>query len=219
MRGLRFDRLMCGTALALPLTVVLAIPPLSAQANTQTPAAIESAVPMPEGTTMAPPTAADTAAPSTTQGIGGNEPAATAAPAETTGTTTPADTATTTPAAVEPAPSAPAETAATPPAEAVDPLASLDPADRPIAEKLRDLLPKADRTFASRKERVAVEAFYQKRNYAPVWFERGAVAARTNAAITRIHASNADGLIPAEYKFPDLAGDRRPRRRPKPNCA
>ena len=147
MRGLRFDRLMCGTALALPLTVVLAIPPLSAQANTPTPAAIESAVPMPEGTTMAPPTAADTAAPNT-QGIGGNEPAAAAAPAETTGTTTPA---TTTPAAVEPAPSAPAETAATPPAEAVDPLASLNPADRPIAEKLRDMLPKADRTFASRK--------------------------------------------------------------------
>ena len=196
MRGLRFDRLMTGTALALPLSVVLAIPPLSAQANTQTPTAIESAVPMPERTTMAPPTAADTAAPSTTQGIGGNDPTAITAPAET---------ATTPPAAAEPAAPAPAETVTTAPAEVVDPLASLDPADRPLAEKLRDLLPKADRTFASRKERQAVEAFYQKRNYAPVWFERGAVAARTSAAITRIHASNADGLIPAEYKFPDLA--------------
>ena len=54
------------------------------------------------------------------------------------------------------------------PAEAApppDPLASLDPADRPIAEKLRDMLPKSDRTFSSRKERLAVEAFYQKRNY------------------------------------------------------
>ena len=49
MRGLRFDRLLSGAALALPLSVVLAIPPLSAQANAQTPAAIESAVPMPEG--------------------------------------------------------------------------------------------------------------------------------------------------------------------------
>jgi len=201
MRGLRFDRLMCGTALALPLTVVLAIPPLSAQANTQTPTAIESAVPMPERTTMAPPTAADTAAPSTTQGVGGNEPTATTAPAETAA---PTETGTISPAAAEPAAPAPADTA-TAPAEVVDPLASLDPADRPLAEKLRDLLPKADRTFASRKERQAVEAFYQKRNYAPVWFERGAVAARTNAAITRVHASNADGLIPAEYKFPELA--------------
>src|SRR5262245_54671173 len=204
MRGLRFDRLMSGTALALTLSTVLTIPPLHAQDNTQTPAAIESAVPMPDNTTLAPPTAADTAAaPTATQGIGGgNDPAATA-PAEVTGTTTPADTAVTTPAvttpaAVEPAPSAAPETAATPPAEAVDPLASLNPADRPVAEKLREMLPKADRTFANRKERQAVEAFYQKRNFAPVWFERGAVAARTNAAITRVHASNADGLIPAE---------------------
>ena len=108
------------------------------------------------------------------------------------------------------------------PAEAApppDPLASLDPADRPLAEKLRDLLPKADRTFSSRKERQAVEAFYQKRNYQPVWFERGAVSARTNAAITRIHASAADGLIPAEYKIPEMASAGRPRRRRTPNCA
>jgi murein L,D-transpeptidase YcbB/YkuD len=86
-----------------------------------------------------------------------------------------------------------------------DPFASLDPADRPIAEQVRDLLPKADRTFSSRKERLAVEAFYQKRNYAPIWFERGAVSPRARAAVTRIHASNADGLIPAEYKIPDLS--------------
>mgnify|MGYP001233839304 FL=1 len=195
MRGLQFDRLMSGFALALPLTVVLAIPPSNAQANTPTPAAIESAVPMPEATTLAPPTASDTVTPSGTEGIGSaTQPEA----------TTPAETVTTTPAA--PA-TAPAETATVTPAEAPppDPFASLNPADRPIAEKLRDLLPKADRTFASRKERLAVEAFYQKRNYAPVWFERGAVSARTNAAVTRIHASAADGLIPAEYKIPEMA--------------
>ena len=197
MRGLRFDRLMSGTALVLPLSVVLAFP-TNAQANTQTPAAIESAVPMPEATTIAPPTATD-AAPSTTQGIG-TQPEATP-PAETTATTTPAAA----PAAAPDA--APAETATVTPAEAVpvDPLASLDPADRPLAEKLRDLLPKADRTFASRKERQAVEAFYQKRNYQPVWFERGAISARTNAAVGRILASAADGLIPAEYKIPEMA--------------
>ena len=137
------------------------------------------------------------------------------------GTPAPAETAT--PAATATAPAAapaavPAETA-TAPAEAVDPLASLNPADRPIAEKLRDLLPKADRMFASRKERMAVEAFYQKRNYPPVWFERGAVSARANAAITRIHASSADGLIPAEYKIPEMASAARPRRRRRPRCA
>ena len=27
------------------------------------------------------------------------------------------------------------------------------------------------------------EAFYQKRNYQPVWFERGVISARVNAAV------------------------------------
>jgi murein L,D-transpeptidase YcbB/YkuD len=178
---------------------------------------------MPENTTLAPPTASDVAEPAGTQGIGSSttDPASTAtAPAATTPTeAAPAETATIPPAAAPAATpaetttapaettTAPAETTTAAPADAppVDPLASLDPADRPIAEQLRDMLPKADRTFANRKERQAVEAFYQKRNYAPVWFERGALSARTNAAITRIHASSADGLIPAEYKIPDMA--------------
>jgi murein L,D-transpeptidase YcbB/YkuD len=191
MRGLRLDRLMSGVALALPFTVVLAISPSYGQANT---AAVESAVPMPEATTVAPPTATDVA-PATTQGIG-TQPEGTPAAAETA-----------TPAAPAAAPATtPAETATAPAAEPPpDPLASLNPADRPIAEKLRDMLPKADRLFATRKERAAVEAFYQKRNYQPVWFERGSVSARTNAAVTRIHASSADGLIPAEYKIPEMA--------------
>jgi murein L,D-transpeptidase YcbB/YkuD len=191
MRGLRLDRLMSGVALALPFTVVLAISLSYGQANT---AAVESAVPMPEATTVAPPTATDVA-PATTQGIG-TQPEGTPAAAETA-----------TPAAPAAAPATtPAETATAPAAEPPpDPLASLNPADRPIAEKLRDMLPKADRLFATRKERAAVEAFYQKRNYQPVWFERGSVSARTNAAVTRIHASSADGLIPAEYKIPEMA--------------
>src|SRR5262249_29326324 len=55
-------------------------------------------------------------------------------------------------------------------APAPDPLASLDPADRPIAEKMRDLLnAKVDRIFPNRKERAVVETFYQNRNLAPLW--------------------------------------------------
>ena len=55
-----------------------------------------------------------------------------------------------------------------------DPLASLDPADRAIAEKICDLLAvKSGRMFASKKEREAVEAFYQKRNLAPIWLDKG----------------------------------------------
>src|SRR5262249_47162925 len=43
-----------------------------------------------------------------------------------------------------------------------DPLGSLDPADRVVAEKIRDLLAaKSDAIFASKSERMAVESFYQ----------------------------------------------------------
>src|SRR6267154_1950985 len=60
-----------------------------------------------------------------------------------------------------------------------DPLASLDAADRAVAEKLRDLLAaKADKFFAGKKERAAVVAFYQNRNSAPFWLDTGALNAR-----------------------------------------
>ena len=55
-----------------------------------------------------------------------------------------------------------------------DPLASLDPADRVVAEKIRDLLAaKSDAIFASKSERKAVESFYQNRTFAPLWLDRG----------------------------------------------
>jgi L,D-transpeptidase YcbB len=225
MLGLRYHRLMGSTALAIPLLVVLTASPSSAQspssAKVTTRASVESAVPMPDAVPLAPPTASDVAPSTGTEGVGtatdpapaSTTPAAEAPSAETPTTTATPSTATPTtpitaaPATAAPAADAPAETATVTPAEATppDPFASLNPADRPIAEQVRDLLPKADRTFSSRKERLAVEAFYQKRNYAPIWFERGAVSARARAAVTRIHASNADGLIPAEYKIPDLS--------------
>src|SRR5262245_55823285 len=44
---------------------------------------------------------------------------------------------------------------------APDPLASLDPADRVVAEKIRDLLAATpDKIFASKNEKAAVEKFY-----------------------------------------------------------
>ena len=49
-----------------------------------------------------------------------------------------------------------------------DPLASLDPADRAVAEKIRDLLAaKSDAIFASKSERMAVESFYQSQPSLP----------------------------------------------------
>jgi murein L,D-transpeptidase YcbB/YkuD len=106
------------------------------------------------------------------------------------------------PAAAAPAvaPEQPA-VAATP---AADPLAALDPADRVIAERLRDLLAKSDKLFANKKERAAVEAFYQNRNLAPLWFDKGVESARAKAAAARLKAADADGLDAADYKLPTL---------------
>jgi L,D-transpeptidase YcbB len=86
-----------------------------------------------------------------------------------------------------------------------DPLASLDPADRAIAERIRDLLvAKADRIFASRKDRTVVEAFYQNRNLAPFWFDRGVENARAKSVVARLKNADSEGLEPGDYKTPDL---------------
>jgi L,D-transpeptidase YcbB len=92
-------------------------------------------------------------------------------------------------------------------AEQVDRLASLDPADRPIAEKIRDLLAtKGDRLFASKNQRAAVDAFYQARNLAPIWLDKGIENARAKVAIARIKDAEADGLDLSDYSVPDLSG-------------
>jgi L,D-transpeptidase YcbB len=90
---------------------------------------------------------------------------------------------------------------------APDALSSLDPADRMIAERIRDLLAKKpDRIFASENEHAAVEAFYQKRNLAPLWLDKGLENARGKAVIARLKNADADGLDPGDYKTPSFAG-------------
>ena len=92
-------------------------------------------------------------------------------------------------------------------AAAPDPLASLDPADRAVAEKIRDLLAtKPDSFFASKTERAAIETFYQNRNLAPLWLDKGVQNARAEAVIARLKNADADGLEPSEYKAPNFAG-------------
>ena len=90
---------------------------------------------------------------------------------------------------------------------APDRLTSLDPADRAIAERIRDLLAtKPNRIFADEKAHAAVEAFYQKRNLAPLWLDKGVENARGKAVIARLKNADADGLDPADYKTPTFAG-------------
>jgi murein L,D-transpeptidase YcbB/YkuD len=88
-----------------------------------------------------------------------------------------------------------------------DPPASLDPADRAIAEKIRDLLAtKLDRFFVSKKERAAALAFYQDRNLAPLWLDKGVENRRATLVIARIKNADADGLEPRDYKLPNFRG-------------
>src|SRR5436190_12425618 len=83
-------------------------------------------------------------------------------------------------AAVETAAPLKTEQPASPPAAATeqtpapDPIASLDPAERPVAEKIRDLLAaRSDKIFASKSERAAVEVFYQNRSFVAIWLDKG----------------------------------------------
>jgi murein L,D-transpeptidase YcbB/YkuD len=105
------------------------------------------------------------------------------------------------PAALSAPASAPDET------PAPDPLISLDPGDHAIAERIRDLLAAIpNRIFAGENERAAVEAFYQKRNLAPLWLDKGVENARGKAVIARLRNADADGLDPRDYKTPAFAG-------------
>ncbi len=105
------------------------------------------------------------------------------------------------------APAAPASPAtATQQSPAPDPLAALDPADRPVAEKARDLLgTKADSLFPGKTERAAVQTFYQGRSFAPLWLDKGVVNARAKAVIARLKEADADGLDAKDYRIPSFA--------------
>jgi len=120
-------------------------------------------------------------------------------------------------AALSGAPAAPSagtsETGAAPAAiaseqtAAPDPLATLDPADRAVAEKIRDLLAaKSDKIFANKRERAAVESFYQARHLAPLWLDKGVENARARAVIARLKGADADGLDVNDYNTPAFAG-------------
>jgi len=218
MRGLRYDRILAGTAVAL---VLAAVTGADAASNKNTPprppARITGAVPT-AGPTHAPTpattipttpaTTTSTTAATTTAEVAA-EPAG-IAPAKAETAAAPDAAAPGAPPAATPAPPAatpgPAAPAAASETAAPDPFASLDPADRPIAEKIRDLLAaKTDKIFATKKEHAAVEAFYQNRKLAPLWLEKGLESDRAKAAIARIRAADADGLDLSDYKIPDFA--------------
>jgi murein L,D-transpeptidase YcbB/YkuD len=80
-------------------------------------------------------------------------------------------------------------------------------AEPAVNDKLREFLSaasKSDRIFGRKGERQIVEAFYQKRNYMPLWIEQGKQSSRAQAVLSHIKTINADGLEPADYAFPNF---------------
>ena len=218
MSGVRYDRILASTALAL----VLAAPVGAARAQHVSAGAQVATVPTSDSKAATSddalrPNLPAEIVPATGESQGATttdsatKPAEAAPDANSTGTITPSGTATTTPVPATAAPEATQATTAQPadaatPVVAADPLASLDPADRAIAEKVRDLFSaKADKIFANKKERAAVEAFYNSRNLAPLWFDKGIETARSKAVAARLKAADADGLDAGDYKLPNFA--------------
>jgi len=94
---------------------------------------------------------------------------------------------------------------ASPTPEISDSYTALDPADQPIVDKVRDLLTaKVDKIFASKKERSAVETFYQTHKGTLLWVEGGTVNARARAAMGHLKTAAAEGLDPNDYKAPNF---------------
>jgi len=158
MRGLRFDRILAGTALALVLAT-------TCDAQERAPTAVEAGVPLPDRAALPPPTMLDLSA----QPLDSETKSAVA------------------------------------PGATVDNETALNPADQGIVDKVHDLLTgKIDKIFASRKERLAVETFYQNRKGALLWIDNGAVNTRARAAIDHLKSAADEGLDPNDYKTPNF---------------
>jgi murein L,D-transpeptidase YcbB/YkuD len=206
MSGLRYERILMGTALALILALPTGAYATAQKETTSKVAAVPAAGASGSPASEAPAASATLPAPTAAPGLPDvldvvvttPPPGAAATPAAVGSTAAP-----TAPDAASPALPAEPVTAIEPPP---DPLASLDPADRPVAEQIRELLAaKADKIFSSKRERVAVDAFYRNRNLAPLWLDKGVENARAKAISVRVKAADADGLQSSEYQLPNFA--------------
>src|SRR5262245_37650270 len=207
MSGPRLERILASTALALILSAPIGASAIAQDAGAPT-AAAQAQQPAAEGALSAIAATPSQATPSQAAAAAGAAAVArreatagpSAAPAATSETATAAQDAVVPGPATNPA-------VANEQAAAPDPLAALDPADRAVAEKIRDLLrAKTDTIFANKRERAAVDAFYQARHLAPLWLDKGVQNARAQAVIARLKDADADGLDVNDYKTPTFAG-------------
>jgi murein L,D-transpeptidase YcbB/YkuD len=154
---------------------------------------IEARVPLPEAADVPPPSLADVGGPAVTGAISTRdakpEAAAAAAPV------------------VAPQPAIAPAPAATP-APAAQDIAAQPPAAAPVEENpivvaMRELTGvKLARLIERKNERAAIEAFYARRAFAPMWIEDGEASARAKAAIAYLATVDTEGLDPAEYHTP-----------------
>jgi murein L,D-transpeptidase YcbB/YkuD len=196
MNGPRLERILASTALALILAAAI-----SASAVAQDAGAPAGAP------TAAAPAGQPSAEPAAAKATSSEAAAAAGAAAVATSEAAPAA-ASQAAAAPKDAPAPATNSAiASEQTAAPDPLAALDPADRAVAEKIRDLLAAKNNTiFASKREHAAVEAFYQNRHLAPLWLDKGVQNARAQAVTARLKSADADGLDVNDYKTPTFAG-------------
>ena len=104
----------------------------------------------------------------------------------------------------------PTTTVIVPPAAPIEPETIPSPTtvidvDAPIAEQLRNLANGKFDRIIGKKDRASIEAFYARRNYAPLWITGGNANARAAAAIAYLGQVDADGLNPADYPIPNFA--------------
>ena len=82
---------------------------------------------------------------------------------------------------------------------------NLAPADLLVAQKLQEMLARgSERIVERKKERAAIEAFYARRGYAPLWVANGAKTIRAQAVLARLKKAELDGLDPTDYPIPDF---------------
>src|SRR6516164_7739162 len=234
MLGIRVDRLLASTAIALLLALPTTASFAGSENGTDTSAAprqesqADSAIrpaasePAQKASNDAPATSAkphETAAPANNSAEKPADEAKPAASADAAQPSEPAKSTTegkpaeinpaqTKPAEIKPAEGKPSDTAATSAPATATPEAAPPAAgpDAAIAEQLRELgNGKFDRIIGSKKDRTPIETFYSNRNYAPLWITDGKVNARATAAIAYLRHVDADGLDPADYLAPNFA--------------
>ncbi len=218
MPGIRVDRLLASTAVALLLAAsaggVLADP---ATATGDKPM---NSVPATAAPTSAAPVSAApaSAAPSATQtqpnSVQGAAPATPKSDASGSATTNPAPAAESappaaaqaTPASATPSAATVSTPAASSPETAAAPPAAPPGPDAAISDQLRELANgKFDHTISNKKDRMQIDAFYSGRNYKPLWITDGQPNDSAKAAIAYLGHVDADGLFPSDYPVPNFA--------------